>query len=156
MTDTFRTLRYQAGPRPPGRAPRVRTLEVSASGALRLEVAEGAARTVWDARLADPPAATGPAAPTVVERIDAALADAGFPAQPPPVARRPGDTVRLVHVTAGTGDHTVTIEYRRAERLPGWSELFRILDSLVAQIGGAEAALRHGFLPPVVAQVRRR
>lgn len=80
---------------------------------------------------------TADAGTGVVERVLAALAKAGFPAWPDVPPPLPDTMVRSLTVTGGpTGG--VLLPWDATAGLPGYAELFDLLDGLVAQLTGVE------------------
>ncbi|WP_412543310.1 hypothetical protein R8Z50_12780 [Longispora sp. K20-0274] len=68
----------------------------------------------------------------LLARLRAALATAGFPVAPT-LLPRPGDRLRQLTVT-GDPAGVVRLPWYEAAKLPGYSDLFALLDDLVARL----------------------
>jgi hypothetical protein len=80
---------------------------------------------------------TATAGAGVLDRVLAALARAGFPAQPQVSPPLPDTTIRSLTVTGGpTGG--VLLPWDAVAGLPGYAEAFELLDGLVVQLSGLE------------------
>ena len=90
--------------------------------------------------------------PGVVDRLVALLDAAGFPAVPlHPVA--PGATRVLLVRSGGTWTRTPVTGFHEARRMPGYKEVYHLLDSLVACASLGALTIVQDVLPDLVRDV---
>jgi hypothetical protein len=101
-------------------------LDLDTDGALRVEHRswEGPVR-VW----------TASAGPSLRYKLGRVLGAAGFPTPPALPPPPPGSRMRALTVT-GTPDGSVLLPAREAAEVPGYAEVFALLDGLLAQLSG--------------------
>jgi hypothetical protein len=139
----FDRLTYSAGNEHSPTDPFGRTeLLVEAGGAARLDHHERGRHRAWRGRVSA----------EALDRLAAALDASGFPETPgePFVAC---STIRRVVVERGRERLTAELEWHAPPRLPGYDELFTVLDSLVRQLSGDTHTGVRDALPPSVSDL---
>jgi hypothetical protein len=121
-------LHYSAGNENNPGNPWGRTeLAIQADGKVHLDHYPSRATTLgaWSGRID----------PTAVDAIRAGLERAGFPATPPGNVP-PGSSFRQLSVGEGEAQRRAWVEWHAAAKLPGYAELFDLLDGVVRQLSG--------------------
>jgi hypothetical protein len=133
-------LEYTAGNEHDPGDPFGRTvLRVATDGTARLDVFQRTGHRAFRGRIASEAA----------ERLRRALASSPFPAFP----RQPvpaGSAVRTLVVQSGSTRQSTRIGWHAARQLPGYDELFGVLDSLVTQMSRGRVRAAPDILPPSV------
>jgi hypothetical protein len=115
-------------------------LTVGGDGALRLEQRiAGAFFRTWTGRLE----------PSVVDELRGHLGRAGFPAGAQQVFAA-GTPIMLLRVREGGAERAVEIGYYAAEKMAGYADLVKALDSVSHQLSGGGVDRGPNRLPPVV------
>jgi hypothetical protein len=140
---SFDHLSYSAGNEHSPEDPFGRTvLALDPDGAAQLDHYQRSGHRAWRGRVA----------PDAVERLRAALDASGYPAVP----RHPipaGSAMRTLVVESGAEQQRAYVAWHAAPKLPGYDELFMVLDSLVRQLSGDTVHAAPDVLPPSVSHV---
>jgi hypothetical protein len=116
------------------------TLDLGADGELRLDHRGRDGNRAWTAHTE----------PDFLARLGRALRAAGFPAAPmvmPPA----GSRMRVLRVT-GEPAGEVLLPWHEALKIPGYDQVFGLLDGLVAAVAGID--LRAPVLAPLPTEIR--
>jgi hypothetical protein len=144
MSSTAR-IAYTAGDEHSPTNPWGRTyLSIEPDGIARLEQRHLGRHRAW----------TGRVDVATVTRLHDALASVGFPEVPPhPVPG--GAAIRTLALIEGDHRRAALVAWHAAKKLPGYAEVFEVLDSIVRQLSEDSLQLGPNKLPPVVTELVR-
>jgi hypothetical protein len=140
-----RLLEYRSGSEhSPGDPFGASSLAIALDGSVRLENRSHGRVRVWEATVG----------PEVLVRLRDRLSRSGFPAVPRfPVP--PGASMRVLEVGSEGEAQQVLVPWHATDELPGYRDLFELLDSIVRQASGDEMQATPDFVPGQVAGARR-